>query len=57
MAGAEGAVGADGTRDQQHDSRPQALATGGEEVLGGRLKNRVACPDQGAKIGQQGVEV
>ena len=57
VAGAQAAIGRDGAGEEQHNAGPQALAAGGKEMLGGRLKNWMASADQGAKVGQQGIEV
>ena len=57
MAGAEGAIGSDGSRNQQHDAGTEPFATGGEEMLGCRLEDRVAGADHGPQIRKQGIEV
>jgi len=57
MAAAQLAIRSQGARNQQHDARADALATGTEQMLGGGLQDRVPSPDQAAQIAQQGLEV
>jgi hypothetical protein len=57
VAGAQVTVRGDGPGDQQDNARPQALATGGKQVLCGGLENGVTRANQAAQIGQEGVQI
>ena len=57
MASTQAAIRGDGAGKEQHDARPKTLAPGGEQMLGRSLKDRVTRPNEGTKVGQQGIEV
>jgi hypothetical protein len=57
MPGGELTIGRHGPGQQQHDAGAQTFATGGEQMLGGRLEDRVASADQAAQVGQKGIEI
>ena len=57
VPGRELALRADRPRDQEHDAGAQLLAAGTEQMLGGRLQDRMAGADQGAQISQEGIKV
>jgi hypothetical protein len=57
LAGAQISAGIEGAGQQQDNAGAQALAAGSEEMLGCRLKDRMASTDQAAQIGKKSIEI
>jgi hypothetical protein len=50
-------IGGKGPGDQQDDARPQALATGAEQVFGSCLQDWVTSTDQVAQVAEEGFKI